>query len=141
MALLEQLRKAELEEDVDLLREGVRFLAQQLMEAEVAQHVGADMYERTAARTRERNGYRDRSWDTRVGSIELRVRRVRDSGYYPDSRMGAAGSKAPTPRDTAEHAWIAAGVDALARLTIRRNAQATGSLVAAWRLLERDSRE
>jgi putative transposase len=83
MALLELLRKAELEEDVDFLREGVRLMAQQLMEAEVAQHVGADKYERTAARSGERNGYRERSWDTRVGSIELRVPRIRDGGYYP----------------------------------------------------------
>jgi transposase-like protein len=53
------------------------------MEVEVAQHVGADKYERTSARSGERNGYRDRSWDTRVGSIELRVPRARDGGYYP----------------------------------------------------------
>ena len=83
MALLELLRKAELDEDVDFLREGVRAMAQQLMELEVAQHVGADKYERTAQRSGERNGYRDRNWDTRVGSIELRVPRVRDGGYYP----------------------------------------------------------
>src|SRR5438552_13185414 len=81
MALLELLCKAELDEDVDFLREGVRVMAQQLMELEVAQHVGAEKYERAA--TGERNGYRDRSWDTRVGSIELRVPRVRDGGYYP----------------------------------------------------------
>ena len=42
MALLELLRKAELEQDADFLREGVRVLAQELMELEVAQHVGAD---------------------------------------------------------------------------------------------------
>lgn len=83
MALLELLRKAELEDDIDFLREGVRLMAQQLMETEVAQHVGADKYERTAGRSGERNGYRDRSWDTRVGSIELRVPRVCDGGYYP----------------------------------------------------------
>ena len=83
MALVELLRKAELEEDVDFLREGVRLMAQQLMETEVAQHVGADKYERNVARTGERNGYRERQWDTRVGSIELRVPRVRDGGYYP----------------------------------------------------------
>ncbi len=83
MALLELLRKAELDEDVDFLREGVRAMAQQLMELEVAQHVGAEKYERAANRTSERNGYRDRTWDTRVGSIELRVPRARDGGYYP----------------------------------------------------------
>ena len=83
MALLDLLRKAELDEDVDFLREGVRAMAQPLMELEVAQHVGAEKYERAANRTGERNGYRDRNWDTRVGSIELRVPRVRDGGYYP----------------------------------------------------------
>jgi transposase-like protein len=83
MALQELLRKAELDEDVDFLREGVRVMAQQLMELEVSQHVGADKYERVADRNGERNGYRDRNWDTRVGSIELRVPRVRDGGYYP----------------------------------------------------------
>src|SRR5207237_8461280 len=83
MAFLERMSKAYCDEDVDFLREGVRAMAQQLMELEVAQHVVADKYERTAQRSGERNGYRDRNWDTRVGSIELRVPRVRDGGYYP----------------------------------------------------------
>src|SRR4030081_2368471 len=83
IALQELLRKAELDSDVDFLREGVRVMAQQLMELEVAQHLGADKYERATDRQGERNGYRDRTWDTRVGSIELRVPRVRDGGYYP----------------------------------------------------------
>ena len=83
MALAELLRKADLDGDVDFLREGVRLLVQQLMELEVSQHVGAERYERTAARTGERNGYRERTWDTRVGSLELRVPRVRDGSYYP----------------------------------------------------------
>src|SRR5260221_3318295 len=83
MALDELLRKAQLSEDVDFLREGVRALAQALMEAEVAQHVGAGRYERTAERTGERNGHRERRWDTRVGSLQLRVPRVRECGYFP----------------------------------------------------------
>jgi len=58
MALLELLRKAELDEDIDFLREGVRAMAQQLMELEVSQHLGADKYERSAGRNGERNGYR-----------------------------------------------------------------------------------
>jgi transposase-like protein len=78
MALQELLRKAELNGDVDFLREGVRMLAQEVMEIEVAQHLGAEKYERAADRSGERNGYRERTWDTRVGSIELRVPRVRD---------------------------------------------------------------
>jgi transposase-like protein len=60
MALQELLRKAELDGDVDFLRDGVRVLAQELMEIEVAQHVGAEKYERGTERTGERNGYRDR---------------------------------------------------------------------------------
>src|ERR687883_708058 len=83
MALQELLRKAELSGDVDFLREGVRVLAQEVMEIEVAQHLGAERYERAADRTGERNGYRERTWDTRVGSLELRVPRVRDGSYYP----------------------------------------------------------
>ncbi len=83
MALLGLLRKAELEENADFLRDGVRVLAQELMELEVARHVGAERYERTAERTGQRNGYRERTWDTRVGSLALRVPRVRDGSFYP----------------------------------------------------------
>lgn len=83
MALDELLRKAQMSGDVDFLREGVRALAQALMEAEVTQHVGAGRYERTAERNGERNGHRERRWDTRVGSIALRVPRVRDGSYFP----------------------------------------------------------
>src|SRR5918992_1242853 len=83
MALLELLRKAELERDTDFLRDGVRVLSQALMELEVAQHVGAERHERTPERTGQRNGYRERAWDTRVGTIELRVPRVRDGSYFP----------------------------------------------------------
>ena len=83
MALLELLRKAELEADADFLRDGVRLLAHELMELEVAQHVGAERYERAPDRTGQRNGYRTRAWDTRVGSLELQVPRVRDGSFFP----------------------------------------------------------
>jgi putative transposase len=82
MALTELLRKVGAE-DADFLREGVRVLAQALMELEVAQHVGAERYERAVTRTGQRNGYRDRQWDTRVGSIALQVPRVREGGFIP----------------------------------------------------------
>lgn len=83
MALMELLRKAEMDQDVDFLREGVRTLSQALMELEVSQHVGAERHERTPERTGQRNGYRERQWDTRVGTIPLRVPRVRDGSYFP----------------------------------------------------------
>ena len=83
MALMELMRKADMAKDVAFLRDGVRVLSQALMELEVDQHLGAEKYERTAERTGQRNGYRERTWDTRVGTIELQVPRVRDGSYFP----------------------------------------------------------
>ena len=59
------------EQDGDVLREGIRVLSQALMEAEVAASIGAERHERTGERTAYRNGARTRTWDTRVGTIEL----------------------------------------------------------------------
>ena len=70
-------------EDVDLLREGVRVLAQVLMDAEVSTQIGAELYERTEDRTAQRNGYRSRTWDTRVGTVELRVPKIAPGSYFP----------------------------------------------------------
>jgi len=81
MALAELLGKINM--NTDFLREGVRVLAQALMELEVTQQLGAGRHERTEERTGQRNGYRDRQWDTRMGTIDLRVPRVRDGGYIP----------------------------------------------------------
>src|SRR5438094_5506089 len=83
MALAELVRKAEQQGDVDFLREGVRVLSQALMEIEVSQQIGADRYERTAERSGQRNGYREREWDTRLGTLGLRVPRVRETSYLP----------------------------------------------------------
>jgi len=83
MALLETLRKAT-GGDVDVLREGVRILAQAIMEAEVSELTGLPKGERDPERRlTHRNGYRDRRWDTRVGTIDLAVPRVRDGSYLP----------------------------------------------------------
>ena len=71
------------EQDGDLLHEGVRVLAQALMEAEVTELVGAERHERTAERTAYRNGSRPRTCDTRVGTLELAVPKVRPGTYYP----------------------------------------------------------
>ncbi len=79
----ELLRKARMEHDPDLLKEGVRVLSQALMEMEVEEHIGAGRHERNPGRVGQRNGYRERNWDTRVGTVELRVPRVRDSSYFP----------------------------------------------------------
>src|SRR5438874_13072554 len=97
MALAEVLRKAGVEQG-DFLREGVRVLAQELMELELAEHVGAERHERTPERSGYRNGYRERPWDTRVGSIELQVPRVRDGSFF---------SSLLDPRRRAEKALVA----------------------------------
>ena len=71
------------QDDVDLLREGVRVLAQAVMETEVSGQIGAGPYERSASRTAYRNGYRTRTWDTRVGTIELKIPKVTAGAYFP----------------------------------------------------------
>jgi transposase-like protein len=71
------------QDDVDTLREGVRILAQAIMETEVSGQIGALPYERTATRNAYRNGYRTRTWDTRVGTIELRIPKVTTGTYFP----------------------------------------------------------
>ena len=83
IALYELLRKMEGENGTDFLREAVRKMAQALMELEVNQQTHAERYERTGERTTYRNGYRERAWDTRVGTIDLQVPRVRDGSYVP----------------------------------------------------------
>jgi putative transposase len=83
IGLQELLRKARMEHDVGFLKEGVRVLSQALMEMEVEEHLGARRHERSADRSGYRNGYREREWDTRVGTVELRVPRVRDGGFFP----------------------------------------------------------
>lgn len=98
MALAELLRKAEADPGVDMLREGVKVLAEALMALEVEQQVGAGWHERSPERTGQRNGYRERSWDTRVGTIALRVPRVRDGSYFPSLLE---------PRTRAERALVA----------------------------------
>ena len=84
MAVLETLRKASAGGDVDFLREGIRVLAEAIMEAEVTELTGVAKGERDPEhRLTHRNGYRERRWDTRVGTIPLAIPRVRDGSYFP----------------------------------------------------------
>jgi putative transposase len=97
MALADVLRKAGVE-DADFLRDGMRVLAQELMDIELEQHLGAARHERTPERSGYRNGTRERTWDTRVGTIELQVPRVRDGSFFPSLLE---------PRRRAERALVA----------------------------------
>jgi transposase-like protein len=79
MALLDLLRKDEQGSDPQFLRDGLRLLAQELMDAEVTEAIGAAPYERSEKRVTAR----EREWDTRVGTIELAIPKLRQGTYFP----------------------------------------------------------
>jgi putative transposase len=80
MALRSMLEKGA---DADVLREMIGFAAQRLMELEVQGLTGAEPGERSASRLVQRNGYRDRDWHTRAGTVELRIPKLRKGSYFP----------------------------------------------------------
>jgi len=71
------------DEHGDVIRESVRAVARELMEAEVSELIGAERGERTEDRATHRNGYRPRRWDTRAGEIELQIAKIRQGSYFP----------------------------------------------------------
>src|SRR3954470_23170085 len=78
--LLEAFRASE---GVDLIRESVRMVLQELIETEAAAVIGAARYERTSTRTTERNGHRDRTLSTQAGDVSLRIPKVRQGAFFP----------------------------------------------------------
>jgi transposase-like protein len=69
--------------DAHLLREMIGFTAQRLMELEVEGKTGAAYGEKSAERLAQRNGYRERLWETRAGTVELRIPKLRKGSYFP----------------------------------------------------------
>ena len=83
MDLLELVRNQAKDADLDFLREAMGVLVQAIMDAEVAVQIGAKHGGRSPGRLTQRNGYRPRPWDTRVGTLELQIPRVREGSYFP----------------------------------------------------------
>jgi len=107
------LRKQLEETSPDLLRAMVKGFAEALMSADADAVCGAGYGERSPERVNRRNGYRERDWDTRVGSIELAVPKLREGSYFPDWLL--------QPRRRAEQAFVSVIADAyLAGVSTRR---------------------
>lgn len=98
MAFVDTLRKEDLTEDIDFLREATEFMYQQLMDAEAEEVIGAERYERTPDRQTYRNGMRERHLETRVGELELKIPRLRTGSFFPSLL---------TPRKRSEEALLA----------------------------------
>ena len=107
------LRKQLEDASPDLLRAMVKEMAEALMSADADAVCGAGYGERSPERVNRRNGYRERDWDTRVGSIELAVPKLREGSYFPDWLLH--------PRRRAEQAFVSVIADAyLAGVSTRR---------------------
>ena len=146
MNALDELRKLLEESDVDLLRTLVKQIVEALMGAEVDAVCGAAHGERHPERVNRRNGYRERAWDTRTGTIELALPKLREGSYFPDWLL--------TPRKRSEQALTAViadmylagvstrrvdklvrtlGIDGISRSSVSRLAASLDEIVEAFR--------
>jgi transposase-like protein len=95
---LSWVRKQVEQADTDLLREMVKLFCERVMGEEVDAICGAPYGERSEERTNRRNGYRNRAWDTRTGTIDLAIPKLREGSYFPDWLL--------EPRRRAERAFV-----------------------------------
>lgn len=99
IALVSRLEQAASSREPDVLREALRWAIEELMEADVTERLGAAPFERTADRTGQRNGHRPRELDTRLGTLELAIPKLRTGAYFPEWLV--------EPRRRAERALVA----------------------------------
>ena len=85
VSLFSDLRNMLEQSEPDFLRRAVAMLFQQIMDADVTQHVGATRHQRTGVRRNYRNGFRRRRLDTRVGTIELQIPKMPAETYFSTS--------------------------------------------------------
>ena len=113
MELMDWFRKQVEEADADVLQEMVRIFAETLMDTDAQAVCNAGYNEKSPERTNTRNGYRSRAWDTRAGTIDLAVPKLRQGSYFPSWLL--------EPRRRAEKALIAVVADCyLAGVSTRR---------------------
>ena len=145
MAVRRLLDKHQVEAPDDFVHEMLEAVINSLMQAEVSDLIGADRYERNETRTNWRNGSRQRPWDTRVGTLDLAIPKLRQGTYFPSFLE---------PRRRSERALLAViqeayvtgvstrkverlvqslGIDGLSKSQVSRICTEMDSMVEAWR--------
>ena len=108
---LSWLRKQIEDADTDLLREMVKAVTEAFMSVEASAACGAAYGKPSAERVNHRNGYRERRWDTRVGTIDLAIPKLRKGTYFPEWLL--------EPRRQAERALLQVVTDATCVVSLR----------------------
>jgi len=113
--------------DADLLREMIGFASEKLMELEIGAKTGAGYGQKNGLRLAQRNGYRDRDWETRAGTVDLRIPKLRTGSYFPSflepRRMAEKALTAVIPaqthsvcREEAYICWFPRGTEPVRRI-------------------------